>query len=86
MNGRSTSKVNGETISAAQLHQITELLLDIYGQHEHQSLLYRSKHLEILDEFAGKELLLKKQNLIEVFEEYKKSFNTLKYLSFIWTS
>ena len=78
MNGRSTSKVNGETISAAQLHQITELLLDIYGQHEHQSLLYRSKHLEILDEFAGKELLLKKQNLIEVFEEYKKAVEKRK--------
>ncbi len=78
MNGRSTSKVNGETVSAAQLHQITELLLDIYGQHEHQSLLYRSKHLEILDEFAGKELLLKKQKLIEVFEEYKRTVEKTK--------
>lgn len=71
--GRSTSKVNGETVSAAQLHQITELLLDIYGQHEHQSLLYRSKHLEILDEFAGEELLPKKQKLAQVFEEYRKA-------------
>lgn len=71
--GRSTSKVNGETVSAAQLHQITELLLDIYGQHEHQSLLYRSKHLEILDEFAGEELLPKKQKLTQAFEEYRKA-------------
>lgn len=71
--GRSTSKVNGETVSAAQLHQITELLLDIYGQHEHQSLLYRSKHLEILDEFAGEELLPKKQKLAQAFEEYRKA-------------
>ena len=36
---------------AARLRTITELLLDIHGQHEHQSLLYESKHLEILDAY-----------------------------------
>lgn len=37
--GRSVSRVNGETVSARQLKEISELLLDIHGQHEHQSLL-----------------------------------------------
>lgn len=49
MLARSISKVNDETVTAAKLRQITGLLLDIHGQHEHQSLLYHSKHLEILD-------------------------------------
>ena len=53
--GRSVSRVNGETVSARQLKEISELLLDIHGQHEHQSLLNKKKHLEILDAFAGAE-------------------------------
>ena len=53
--GRSVSRVNGETVSARQLKEISELLLDIHGQHEHQSLLHKKKHLEILDAFAGAE-------------------------------
>ena len=43
---RSISRINDETVTAARLRQITGLLLDIHGQHEHQSLLYKSKHLE----------------------------------------
>lgn len=49
---RSISRVNDETVTAARLSQITGLLLDIHGQHEHQSLLHKSKHLEILDAYA----------------------------------
>ena len=49
---RSISRINDETVTAARLRQITGLLLDIHGQHEHQSLLYKSKHLEILDAYA----------------------------------
>ena len=48
---RSVSKINDETVTAARLRQVTGLLIDIHGQHEHQSLLHVSKHLEILDTF-----------------------------------
>lgn len=53
---RSISKINGETVTAAVLKQAAELLIDIHGQHEHQSLLKKENHLKILDAFAGKEL------------------------------
>ncbi len=46
------SRINDETVTMARLRQITGLLLDIHGQHEHQSLLYKSKHLEILDAYV----------------------------------
>ncbi len=49
---RSVSKINDETVTAARLKAVTSLLLDIHGQHEHQSLLYKSKHLEILDAYV----------------------------------
>ena len=45
MPSRSVSRINDETVTMARLRQITGLLLDIHGQHEHQSLLYKSKHL-----------------------------------------
>ena len=49
---RSISKINGETVSNAQLKDVAGILIDIHGQHEHQSLLYKKNHLSILDEFA----------------------------------
>lgn len=53
---RSIFKINGETVTAKQVKQLAELLLDIHGQHEHQSLLHKKKHQEILDEYAGEAL------------------------------
>ncbi len=54
--GRSISKINGEIVTARQIKELAEMLIDIHGQHEHQSLLYKNKHLEILDDFAGEKL------------------------------
>ncbi len=54
--GRSLCRLNGETCTAARLREISSLLLDIHGQHEHQSLLYPDRQLAILDAY-GKERL-----------------------------
>ena len=54
--GRSVSKVNGETVPVAFVKELSSELIDIHGQHEHQSLLYGKNHLNILDGFAGEEL------------------------------
>lgn len=55
MNGRGVCKVNGETVSATVLKELSGMLIDIHGQHEHQSLLYKKKHREILDSYCGEE-------------------------------
>ena len=52
MEGRSVSKINGETVSMAKLKAVAEILIDIHGQHEHQSLLYKKHQMEILDAYA----------------------------------
>lgn len=67
--GRSVSRINGETVSARQLKELSELLLDIHGQHEHQSLLHKKKHLEILDAYAGGEILAPLAKVRELFHE-----------------
>lgn len=53
---RSVSKINGETVNVNVLKKVMGMLVDIHGQHEHQSLLYVSNHLNILDKYAKKEM------------------------------
>ena len=67
---RSISRINDETVTAARLRQITGLLLDIHGQHEHQSLLYTSKHLEILDAYVKAQTQPAKKKMEEEYRNY----------------
>jgi len=53
--GKSVYRVNGEIVTAKQVRELSELLIDIHGQHEHQSLLNKKKHMEILDAYCGEE-------------------------------
>ena len=72
MNGKSINKINGETVTLNQLRETAALLIDVHGQHEHQSLLQKKKHLEILDEYAKEELQPVKDTLAAVYREWKK--------------
>lgn len=61
-NGKSTCRVNGRPVTVSMLRQIGRQLLNICGQHEHQSLLHIDQHLLWLDQFAGDEVcVLRKQ-------------------------
>lgn len=68
--GRSVSKVNGETVPVSFVRELAAGLIDIHGQHEHQSLLYPAKHLEILDDYAGGELAALKQECAAQYQDY----------------
>ncbi len=70
--GRSVSKINGESVSVSTLKAVTGILIDIHGQHEHQSLLYKSNHLEILDKYAKTEIDKPKADLKEAYQRYVK--------------
>lgn len=69
---RSVSKINGETVTARQIKELADLLIDIHGQHEHQSLLQKKKHLEILDAYAGEELQPVLQKIGTLYSECRK--------------
>ena len=47
--GRSSCRVNGAAMPLSQYQQFTALLMDIHGQHEHQSLMDEKRHLSFLD-------------------------------------
>ena len=51
--GRSRCHVNGRLVNLKQLQAIGTLLVDIHGQHEHQSLFRNETHLKFLDDFGG---------------------------------
>jgi DNA repair protein RecN (Recombination protein N) len=52
-NGRSRCHINGRLSTISLLKDVGDLLVDIHGQHEHQSLFRPEKHLELLDSFGG---------------------------------
>jgi DNA repair protein RecN (Recombination protein N) len=56
-NGRSRAFINDSPISTAILDALSELLADMHGQHEHQSLLQARTHLRYLDAYGGLEEL-----------------------------
>lgn len=71
MDGRSINKINGETCTVAQMKAAASCLLDIHGQHEHQSLLYQDKQLEILDIYGKEEIFPAKDNVQTAYKEYR---------------
>ena len=72
MPGKSLCKVGGETVSVKQVRALAEILIDIHGQHEHQSLLKAARQLEILDEYAKEALDGPGKKLKECYEKYKE--------------
>lgn len=70
LNGRSVCRINGETVSAAILKEIAALLIDIHGQHEHQSLLYKSAQRKIVDSFSA-EAEKKSGSVRKAYHEYR---------------
>ncbi len=70
--GTSRCLVNDSAVTLALLKKIGELLVDLHGQHEHQSLLRTETHIDMLDEYAG---------VGELLEEYRAAYRRLRALS-----
>ncbi|MGO5442092.1 DNA repair protein RecN [Faecalimonas sp. LCP19S3_D12] len=78
MSKRSISKINGETVPIALLKDAASILIDIHGQHEHQSLLYKKNHLTILDAFAKENIKQVKEKLAKAYLIYKEQKEELE--------
>ena len=70
--GKSVYRINGETVTARQVKELAELLIDIHGQHEHQSLLNKKKHMEILDAYCGEEFLEAEKAVEAAYKECRE--------------
>ena len=69
---RAVGRINGEAVPVSKMKEAASLLIDIHGQHEHQSLLSKKNHLQILDEYAGEDMKSLKTQMAAIYREYKK--------------
>ena len=81
MKSRTTSRINGETCTLRVIKDIASLLIDIHGQHEHQTLLYNDKQLDIVDQYAKDELVDVKKELAKEYKEYTAKKSKLEELT-----
>ena len=76
--GRSISRVNGETVPVGTVREIAALLIDLYGQHEHQSLLYPRYHLALVDDYAADRIAEPKKQCAEAYKTWSESQRELE--------
>ena len=71
VSGKNICRVNGTLVTLSVLQGITERLVDVHGQHAHQSLLEKSRHMDYLDAFGGPELEACKREVAQAAQRYK---------------
>ncbi|MCC8017604.1 MAG: DNA repair protein RecN [Lachnospiraceae bacterium] len=79
--GRSVCRINSETVSAALMQRVASLLIDIHGQHEHQTLLAKKNHMRYLDAYAKKELGDRPSLLADAYRDYTECRHRLEEAS-----
>ncbi|MBO4563522.1 MAG: DNA repair protein RecN [Clostridia bacterium] len=77
VNGKSLCRVNGVVIPLASLKSITDLLVDVHGQHEHQSLLDERNHLGVIDAYGAESIAPLKEETDRLYKEYARVTNKL---------
>ena len=71
--GRTINRINGQSVPASALREAAAILIDVHGQNEQQSLLYKAKHMEIVDRYA-------KDKMAGAYEEYSKCYTKYREL------
>lgn len=79
--GRSSSRINDKLVTATLIKEISKYLIDIHGQHSHQSLLYSENHIDIVDMFEGEEIFKLLKIYQKKYSEFKEIKEKIKVLS-----
>ena len=69
---KSVSKINKEAYPASKVREVASLLLDVHGQHDHQTLIHQHKQLEIVDRSGGKKLKEAKEQTAQYYRVWKQ--------------
>lgn len=77
--GRSRGYINGSPVTLANLKTLGDMMIDIHGQHEHQSLLKKSTHRRLLDDFGSDGKLI--ANLQSTWKQWQQNNQLLIELS-----
>jgi len=79
--GRSVSRINGQTVTLNILNDVTQKLIDIHGQHEHQSLLNVGNYIKLIDDFGDDKFNTLKKKISEEYNQIVSLKGELKKLS-----
>ncbi len=69
VDGKNECRINGRLSTLSILKGLTELLVDIHGQHEHQSLLKSANHIVLLDNIGGEKVLSATDDVSKLYLE-----------------
>ncbi len=70
VDGKNECRINGRVTTLSILKGLTELLVDIHGQHEHQSLLKSANHISLLDSIGDAKIASAKENVSCAYKQY----------------
>lgn len=80
--GRNKCWINQRLINLSTLQEIGTFLVDLHGQHNHQSLLDPTKHIDLMDNLGGDKMIKHRKELFDNYrrwrEKSKKLFQLLK--------
>ena len=77
---RSFARLQGEIVNVSLLSKVSELLINIHGQHDHQKLLREEMHLHVLDEYGKEALEEVKRAYGEAYRKYRQMRDELNAL------
>lgn len=70
LNGKNTCKINGRLVTVSELRKFMSKVIDIHGQNENQSILDIATHIQLIDEYASKEIYKFKEKYQKLYEKY----------------
>lgn len=79
--GKSVCRINGKLVTLTMLREVGQLLVDIFGQHEHQILLDPDNHLPLLDSFAKNEINTIKEHYLQLYKRYQQLTKELEKMT-----
>ncbi len=77
LNGKNICKINGKLCTVSELKSVGDKLIDIHGQHDSNSLLDPSTHIELLDSFAGEDISILLDKYKSTLSDYKDTCNKI---------
>ena len=77
INGKNICKINGRLVTVSELKSFMSTIIDIHGQNDNQSILNVSTHIELLDEYAFKDIEKIKNEYVKLYNNYQDIKNEL---------
>lgn len=78
IDNKNECRINNQVVTLNTLKGLTQLLVDVYGQHQHQSLLNVKEHINFIDSIGKLEIKIPLEKYQEALSEYSNIYNQLK--------